>query len=1058
MGADLSKDSTGSSDILKSSLTERQKELNCIHQTEKILTDFDSSIEDIFPKILKILPAGWQFSEQCYAEIIYRDKSYKLISNDVSKFEQKSPLYKNNNDFGEIKIHYRTLPSNYNDDPFLAEEYSLLNTIAGIIASYLVVRSYKDKHDDTVNTSKNYNDWRVIINMLRKTEIRLYLKITRKLLNLLYRRGIQGVSEIYESFGESTKQTRSESRTEINVPLKKRDSRESLVTGDKIFSIAEKYISDEDLMENISRWMQEDKLSYLITALESKDSSLSEVQDVLFRYHSHETNKNSLSTYSSVNIKVMMIQRLFTNQLEFINVAKNYIEPEDFFEVLQHSIYTKNSHGKLGGKSTGLFFANNIIKKETDKDFNKYIKTPKAFYITSDAMLNFLYYNELEEILEQKYKDIEQVRAEYDNIIQMFKNSLFPSDITKGLSQMLDAMGENPIIIRSSSLLEDSFGASFSGKYKSLFLANQGNKEERLNAVQDAIAEVYASIVSPDPIEYRREKGLLDFKEKMAILIQEVVGTKTGKYFFPAFAGVAFSNNEFRWSSRIKRDDGLVRMVPGLGTRAVDRLSNDYPVLASPGKPGIRVNASVEEVLKYCPKNIDLINLETNTFETVSIEKVLKECKDDFPSFNHLFSVYENNYLSEKSGFRIDFENDNIITTFNGLIKDTAFLKRIKTILDTLKEKLGTPVDIEFAFKDDDIYLLQCRPQSFSGVDESLPIPQDIPQKDIIFTANKYISNGRIPEISHIVYVSPDKYSELRSIENLLRVGKCVGKLNRYLPKKKFILMGPGRWGSKGDIKLGVSVTYSDINNTAVLIEIAKEKDNYIPDLSFGTHFFQDLVEAQIRYIPLYPDEKNNILNNKFFRFSKNILSDILPEFSDLADCVKVFDIPAESNEKILKIFMNAELNEAIGYIGSPGKGKDITYVSSETHDSKDENYWFWRMQICEFIASKIDLGNFGVENLYVFGSVKNANAGPASDIDLLVHFRGDEAQRSALSAWLNGWSLCLDHFNYLKTGYRTGGLLDVHIITDEDIANKTSFAVKINAITDSAKKLEIKK
>ncbi|MCD4651777.1 MAG: nucleotidyltransferase domain-containing protein [Candidatus Cloacimonetes bacterium] len=1039
-------------------LAERQKELNCIHEVENILVDFDSSLDDVFLKILEVLPTGWQFSDSCFAEIIYLGKSYQLSPDEIGKYHQRSPLYKYGTNFGEMKIHYLSLPANYEGEPFLTEEYSLLNTIAGILAAYLVVRSYKDKQDTKSGQPAIHNDWKVIVNMLQKTDMRLFMKITRKLLNLLFRKGIKEVKDIYALFGDNAMKPGFEPSAEINVPTKKRDIREDMVASDLIFSIADKYFTNDDMMDNIHNWIHEDKLSYLSTSLESKDSSLSDIQDAIFRYQTQDIDKKNLSPFSSLNIKVLMIQRLFTNQLVFINVAKKYIELEDFYDVLQNTLYPNNSHGKLGGKSTGLFFANNIIKRETDKEFNKHIKTPNTWYITSDAMLNFLHYNNLEEVVEQKYKDIEDVRAEYGNIIQMFKNSHFPHKISKGLSQILESIGDNPIIVRSSSLLEDSFGAAFSGKYKSLFLANQGSKQDRLSAIEDAIAEVYASIVGPDPIEYRKERGLLDFKEEMAILIQEVVGTKVGKYFFSAFAGVAFSNNEFRWSSRIKREDGLVRLVPGLGTRAVDRLSDDYPVLASPGKPGIRVNVTTEDILRYCPQNIDLINLETNSFETVSIKTLLKECKDDFPLHNLFFSVYENGFLSEKSAFSIDFENDDLIPTFNGLIKNSPFLKRIKTILDLLKEKLGTPVDIEFAVKDDDIYLLQCRPQCFAGSDEPLPIPQDIPEKNILFTAHKYISNGRIPEITHFVYVDPDRYSELSSIEELLEVGRCVGKLNCYLPKKKFILLGPGRWGSKGDIKLGVNVTYSDINKTAVLIEIAKEKGNYVPDLSFGTHFFQDLVEAQIRYIPLYPDEKGNIFNTNFVRFSKNILQDILPEFSDLADCVKVIDIPAETDGKILKIFMNADLEEAIGYIGSPGKDKVISIPQPGSIESKDENYWFWRMQVCEFLATNINTEKFGVENLYVFGSVKNGNAGPASDIDLLVHFRGDDKQKTELIAWFQGWSLCLDHFNYLKTGYKTGGILDVHIITDEDIAKKTSFAVKINAITDAAQKLELRK
>ncbi len=1045
----------GSKHLIES-LNERQKELNCIHTVENILTDYDLPIEDILNKILKILPQGWQFPDKCFAEIEYQEEIYRLSSQRPGQHLQKSPLYKNNNNFGEIRIYYADDTKELDQDPFLKEEYSLLNTVAGILASYLVVRSYKDNHTAIDTSSSFRSDWKVIVNLLHKTDIHLFLKIARKLMNLLYQKGIEEVKTIYASFGDYTTESEANLYSETNIPMKKKDYKANVSMSDRIFSIAKDHLSNEELMEHIHRWMHEEKLSFLSTLLENKETSLSGIQDAIHRYINLEIDKNKLSKYSYMNIKVLLIQRLFTNHLEFINIAKNYIDLEDFYKVLNHTIYPSNSHGRLGGKSTGLFFACNIIKSETDDEFQKNIKTPQTWYVTSDAMQNFLHFNNLEEVVEQKYKDIENIRTEYGNIIQMFKNSHFSHDISKGLSQILDSVGNLPIIVRSSSLLEDSFGAAFSGKYKSLFLANQGSKIERLNALEDAIAEIYASIVGPDPIEYRKERGFLDFQEEMAILIQEVVGTKVGKYFFPAFAGVAFSNNEFRWSSRIKRDDGLVRLVPGLGTRAVDRFSNDYPVLASPGKPGIRVNVSTEEILKYSPKNLDLINLETNSFESVPIIQVIRECKENFPLYDHLFSVYENNQIIEKSGFNIDFKNDDLIITFNGIINKTPFLKKIKTILNLLQSKMENPVDIEFAVKDNDIYLLQCRPQSFAIQDVPQPIPQDIPSKDIIFTAHKHISNGMIPEITHLVYVDPDKYSEISSIDNLRNVGRCVGKLNKFLPKKKFILLGPGRWGSKGDIKLGVNVTYSDINKTAVLIEIAREKGNYVPDLSFGTHFFQDLVEAQIRYIPLYPDEKGNIFNLNFFNYSENILTKMLPEYSYLQECIKVIDIPSETDGKILKIFMNADLEEAIGYLGTQGKVKDVTSTQYEYFENVDENFWFWRMQICEFLAANIPADKFSVKNMYVFGSVKNANAGPASDIDLLIHFRGDDTQKNQLLAWLEGWSICLDHFNYLKTGYKTGGLLDVHLITDQDIKNKDSYALKIDAVTDAAKKLNI--
>ena len=144
--------------------------------------------------------------------------------------------------------------------------------------------------------------------------------------------------------------------------------------------------------------------------------------------------------------------------------------------------------------------------------------------------------------------------------------------------------------------------------------------------------------------------------------------------------------------------------------------------------------------------------------------------------------------------------------------------------------------------------------------------------------------------------------------DELLRVGRAIGQLNRILPKRQFILMGPGRWGSRGDIKLGVSVTYSDISNTAVLLEVARKKGKYVPELSFGTHFFQDLVEAGIRYLPLYPDDSGIEFNEAFLTRSSNIFTDLVPEFASLSEIIRVIDVPKETGGRVLRVLMNADL------------------------------------------------------------------------------------------------------------------------------------------------------
>ena len=222
-------------------------------------------------------------------------------------------------------------------------------------------------------------------------------------------------------------------------------------------------------------------------------------------------------------------------------------------------------------------------------------------------------------------------------------------------------------------------------------------------------------------------------------------------------------------------------------------------------------------------------------------------------------------------------------------------------------------MDIEFAYDGTDFYLLQCRPQSYGGDVAPAAIPQNLPPDQVLFSANRYVSNGKVPQVTHIVYVDLERYSQLPDQAAMREVGRAVGRLNKLLPKRQFLLIGPGRWGSRGDIKLGVPVTYSDINNTAMLIEVARQRGNYLPELSFGTHFFQDLVEASIRYLPLYPDDPSQVFQEPFLLRSRNILQELLPEFAHLADTLRVIDVPRETGGLVLQVLMNADSAEGVG-------------------------------------------------------------------------------------------------------------------------------------------------
>jgi pyruvate, water dikinase len=1041
-------------------LRERAKELECLYRVEEFLSNPDRSLREIFQQIVTVLPPAWQYPEMCDARILFEDFSVESENFQTSQWAQSANIVVQGQPAGKVEVYYRQQVPRSDEGPFLKEERKLIETVAERIASTVVQRRLKAAHDEwqaaTHGTDTSRQEWRVVLQFLRDTDPFLLKRISRRLINHLNWSGVQEAQELLQRSGTSL--ASEGAPDEENRPLKSIGSAKLLDLTEDAFRIAGQHLSETEILELISVWIREDKSGFLVRALETQDTPLGDIIDALERYRHTTIHEDELSHATQVGIRVALIRRFFSENTEFINTAKDYLAIEDFYELLSRIIFPPRCHGKLGGKSAGLFLAKKIIEKTgaAGEDLKR-IKVPKTWYITSDWILNFVHYNELDDVLNRKYLEIDQVRQEYPHLVALFKNSSFPTDFTKALALVVDEAQDFPLIVRSSSLLEDRANSAFSGKYKSLFVGNQGTKEDRLRALMDAIAEVYASIFGPDPTEYRAERGLLHFHEEMGIMIQQVVGKKVGRYFLPAVSGVAFSNNEFRWSARIQRTDGLLRLVPGLGTRAVDRVADDYPVLIAPGQPNLRANVTVDEVLKYSPKRIDVINLESNAFETLDADRLLREYGAQYPRIRDLVSIVNHDSVEIPIGPGIDFNSQEAVFTFEGLMRRTNFVNSVRELLSLLQSKLSSPVDLEFAFDGDDFYLLQCRPESRGAETVPAAIPQNIPANRVVFSASKFISNGKIPDATHLVYVDLDGYSQLSDPNEMREVGRAVGRLNKLLPKRQFILMGPGRWGSRGDIRLGVPVTYSDINNTSLLIEVARQRGNYLPDLSFGTHFFQDLVEASIRYLPLYPDDPSTSFNDRFLLHSRNVLGDLLPEFAHLESTLRVIDIPGETGGLVLRVLMNADLNQAVAFLASPQPTSPEQSALPEGADRIADDHWRWRLRMAQRIAAQLDAEKFGAKAFYVFGSTKNATAGPGSDIDLLIHFAGTEQQREDLLLWLDGWSACLGEMNFLRTGYKSAGLLDVHLITDDDITARSSYAVKIDAITDAARKLPMK-
>jgi hypothetical protein len=294
---------------------------------------------------------------------------------------------------------------------------------------------------------------------------------------------------------------------------------------------------------------------------------------------------------------------------------------------------------------------------------------------------------------------------------------------------------------------------------------------------------------------------------------------------------------------------------------------------------------------------------------------VLAEAGNDFPILDKIFSVYRDGVLRKPSSAVMDPDKDELVVTFAGLFENTPFIKQVRTIMTILQESMGHPVDIEFASDGKDLFLLQCRPQSWAQDSHRVAIPSLIPQDRKLFSATRYVSNAQVTGIKYLVYVDAQAYARLPTKGDMNAVGAIVSRLNGLLPRHAFILIGPGRWGSRGDITLGVPVTYSDINNTAMLVEVARRRGGYVPDLSFGTHFFQDLVEANIKYLALYPDEEGAIFNEGILARSPNALAGLLPDHAQFDEVVRVLDVEALYPGMEIQVIMDGEKNEALAFL-----------------------------------------------------------------------------------------------------------------------------------------------
>jgi len=601
---------------------------------------------------------------------------------------------------------------------------------------------------------------------------------------------------------------------------------------------------------------------------------------------------------------------MVTKDRRIMSLARDNFSLDDLLNVKSRLMGT----GFIGGKTVGMLLSRKILLKDKSLEWQKFSEPHDSFYIGSDVFYTYIVQNGWWKLRMQQ-----RTKEGYFETARLLKEKMFygtfPEEVMEKFQQMIEYFGTSPIIVRSSSLLEDGFGNAFAGKYESIFCANQGTPEQRYLQFAEAVRKIYASTMSEEALTYRLKRGLDKRDEQMALLVQRISGAYHKDYFFPDLAGVGISYNTYVWNEKMDPKAGMLRLVFGLGTRAVNRVEGDYPRIVALDMPLLKPEMGMKDKRRFSQHDVDIIDVKENKLTTVPFNDLMSEKLD--LKISHI-GVIDNEIakMMKERGIK-----EYWILDLDYLLSKSSFLNVLKNVLKKLEETYDYPVDVEFTinFTKDAVFkinLLQCRPLQTQGLGKKIDIPADIKKDKIFFESSGYFLGGNVSQpIRRIIYVDPKGYSDL-PMSGKYDIARLVGNLNKEIPDKEempTLLLGPGRWGTSTP-SLGVPVSFFELNNIAVLGEIAFTGGNLMPELSLGTHFFQDMVETNIFYVALFPQKDDVIFNDKMLSSFKNSLKEILPEADKYKDIVGVYDV----GKKDLRIMSDVLTQRVICYFQNP--------------------------------------------------------------------------------------------------------------------------------------------
>ncbi|MGO3795816.1 MAG: PEP/pyruvate-binding domain-containing protein, partial [Pauljensenia sp.] len=599
----------------------------------------------------------------------------------------------------------------------------------------------------------------------------------------------------------------------------------------------------------------------------------------------------------------LLLEVMVGREGRLVDLCRHHFTLADLLGVAHRLVGT----GRIGGKSVGMLLARAILDHDGADRFRANLEAHDSFYVGSDHFYTYVVSNGWWRLRMQQKEPGSFLEAG-ERLRERLARGRFPPSVREDFWRVLDHFGQSPFIVRSSSLLEDDYGNAFAGKYESVFLVNQGSPDERYRALEDAVRTVYASSMSPEALAYRRARGLEFRDEQMALLVQRVSGDHHGDLFLPHAAGVGNSANLYVWSPDIDADAGMLRMVVGLGTRAVDRTRKDYARIVALGAPLALGTTDEGDAARYSQKRMDVLSLSTDERIAVPVAQVVEGDRLAGPDRDPGRDRDRTWDTSAGGAWELFLGTDRAaarrleelgrpasdaprIVDFHGLLADTDFAAWMRNVLSALQNTYDYPVDIEFTLNVTPrgwrVNLLQCRPLQTRGPGRAVEVvePED-PTQCLLVTRGGFMGGNVRLELDHVVLVRPDAYLGLGT-QDRHEVARRIGDLNCQLSGRRIMYLGPGRWGTTTP-GLGVPVTFAEISGATVLGELTYAPGDFHPELSWGSHFFQDLVETGIFYVAVMDDAPGTVFNPRHVLERPNVLAELVPEAAPLAGVVHV--------------------------------------------------------------------------------------------------------------------------------------------------------------------------